>query len=201
MVSSRTFVCPEQTPHPSSGTSSSRPENWHPIGLDSGSPYHLYLGESAHPVLHWSLHNSLKNSTDEPDETEGNAFSLTCVNQFGGNSPLTHQPPSDAGNFCGCQGNLQWRTLGTTRQRVQQDSMPLQSSSWDRVWCGGVEAISCSVQPEGGIERYVTQALIFVFMATLIWHNAGYQHSYPISTESMGTFCNHLEVLGWFQQL
>ena len=99
MVSSRTSVCAEQTPHPSSGTSSSRPENWHPIGLDSGSPYHLYLGESAHPVLHWSLHNSLKNSTDEPDETEGNAFSLTCVNQFGGNSPLTHQPPSDTGNF------------------------------------------------------------------------------------------------------
>ena len=74
---------------------------------DSVSPYHWYLGESAYPVLPWSLHNSLENS---PDETGGNAFSLTCVHQFGGNSPLTHQPPSNTGNFYGCQGSLQWRT-------------------------------------------------------------------------------------------
>ena len=87
MVSSGTSVCTEQTPHHSLGTSSSRPENWHPISLDSVSPYHWYLGESAHPVLHWRLPNSLENS---PDETGGNAFSLTCVHQFGGNSPLSH---------------------------------------------------------------------------------------------------------------
>ena len=107
MVSSETSVCGEQTPQHSSDTNSSQPENWHPIGLDSVSPYHWYLGESAQTVLHWSLHNSLENS---PDETGGNAFSLTCVHQFGGNSPLTHQPPSNTGNFYGCQGSLQWRT-------------------------------------------------------------------------------------------
>ena len=107
MVSSGTSVCGEQTPHPSSCTSSSSPENWHPIGLDSVSPDHWYLGKIGHPVLYWSLHNSLENS---PDETGGNAFSLTCVHQFGGNSPLTHQPPSNIGKFCGCQGSLQWQT-------------------------------------------------------------------------------------------
>ena len=46
--------------------------------------------------------------------------------------------------------------------------MPLQSSLQDRVRCGGVEAISYSVQPEGGTGRCVTQVLIITLMATLV---------------------------------
>ena len=51
MVSSGTFVFTEQTRHPSSGTSSSLPENRRPISLESIFPYNWYLGESTHPVL------------------------------------------------------------------------------------------------------------------------------------------------------
>ena len=86
MISSWTSVYPEQAPHPSLGTSSSRPESWHTISLDRVSSYHWYLGERAHPVLQWSLHNSLENS---PDQTGGSVFSLTCTHQFCGNCPLT----------------------------------------------------------------------------------------------------------------
>ena len=49
---------------------------------------------------------------------------------------------------------------------------------------------------EGGTECCVTQVLILVLMTTLVWHNADHQHGYPISTVSMDTLCNHLEVLG-----
>ena len=45
------------------------------------------------------------------------------------------------------------------------------------------------------------QVLILSLIVTLVWHNAGHQHNYPISRESMDALGNHPKVLGWAQKL
>ena len=233
MFYSGTFTCAEHTPHPSLATRSSRLESWYPIGLDRVSPYLWYLGESANPVLHWSLHNSLENS---PDKTGGSEFLLTCSHQFGRNFPfnssttfwywefLWHprkftmtelrdiQAESSAGfSTSSLMSSLIW---GPSNIPALRFSMLFRWNFWwskanpllplsnvftkffMRPNLMGVGAISCSVQPEGRTERCMTLVLILVLMATLVWHNAGHQQGYFISTESMDTLCSHFEVLG-----
>lgn len=149
MISSRTSDCVEQTPHPSSGTSSSRLESWHPIDLDSVPPSHGYLGENL-LILRLAV-TDLRYSQAESSPEFYATQKLASIDS---------QAESSAG-FNATQkltpllSPLIWRALNIPA--VRSPYLPdggeqilyltcpvlLQSSPINRVCCVGVEAISC----------------------------------------------------------
>ena len=93
--------------------------------------------------------------------------------------------------------SYQWQLLlKEIKPAAIPSSLPSQSSSLLLSWYLRMEAVFSSVQRERETERYVSQILTLVLLATLVWHNVGLLPGCLTDTENKITLCTYLGTPG-----